>query len=93
MNQLRFVEGLGSYTVNVAPESVWISTGMGTRYSQIHVFADALPARPVGVCDRVLGFDVVRARPVRAESLGSPAAAPVGVPRIAGHGEMAGPKK
>lgn len=31
MNQLRFEAGLGVYTVNVTPESVWVSKGVGTH--------------------------------------------------------------
>jgi hypothetical protein len=31
VNQLRFEAGLGVYTVNVAPESVWVSKGVGTH--------------------------------------------------------------
>ena len=34
VNQLRFEEGLGSYSVNVAPEGVWILQGMGTHVLQ-----------------------------------------------------------
>jgi hypothetical protein len=37
MDQLRFEEGLGHYSVSVAPDSVWISRGMGTHYFQIQL--------------------------------------------------------
>jgi hypothetical protein len=37
MDQLRFEAGLGHYSVSVAPESVWISKGMGTHYFQVQV--------------------------------------------------------
>ena len=37
MDQLRFDSGLGNYSVSVAPESVWISRGMGTHYLQIQL--------------------------------------------------------
>ena len=36
-NQLRFEEGLGSYSVNVAPESVWVLQGMGTHVLQVQL--------------------------------------------------------
>jgi hypothetical protein len=37
VDQLRFDEGLGNYTVSVAPDSVWIFKGMGTHYFQIQL--------------------------------------------------------
>lgn len=37
MDQLRFEEGLGHYAVSVAPDSVWISRGMGAHYFQIQL--------------------------------------------------------
>lgn len=37
VNQLRFEEGLGSYSVNVAPESVWVLKGVGTHVLQIQL--------------------------------------------------------
>ncbi len=37
MDQLKFEAGLGTYNVNVAPESVWISKGMGTHYVQLQL--------------------------------------------------------
>lgn len=37
MDQIIFEAGLGSYSVGVAPESVWISKGMGTHYFQIQL--------------------------------------------------------
>lgn len=37
MDQLRFEAGLGHYSVSVAPDSVWISKGMGTHYFQIQL--------------------------------------------------------
>jgi hypothetical protein len=37
MNQLRFDAGLGKYTVSVAPESVWISKGMGAHDLQLRL--------------------------------------------------------
>ena len=37
MDQLRFEAGLGNYSVSVAPDSVWISKGMGTHYVQIQL--------------------------------------------------------
>ena len=37
MNQLTFGDGLGVYTVNAAPESVWLQKGMGTHYFQIQL--------------------------------------------------------
>ena len=37
VDQLRFDEGLGSYSVSVAPESVWIFKGMGAHYFQIQL--------------------------------------------------------
>ncbi len=36
-DQMRFDEGLGTYSISVAPESVWISKGMGTHYFQIQL--------------------------------------------------------
>ena len=39
MDQLRFDEGLGTYTVNVAPESVGIFKGMGTHYLKLQLDA------------------------------------------------------
>jgi hypothetical protein len=35
VNQRRFVEGLGVYSVSVAPDSVAIAKGMGTHYIQM----------------------------------------------------------
>ena len=32
VNQLRFDEGLGVYSVSVAPDSLMIAKGMGTHY-------------------------------------------------------------
>ena len=37
VNQLRFEAGLGHYSVNVAPDSVWIFRGMGTHYFQVQL--------------------------------------------------------
>jgi hypothetical protein len=37
VDQLRFEEGLGHYSVSAAPESVWIAKGMGTHYFQIQL--------------------------------------------------------
>ena len=37
VDQLRFDKGLGNYAVSVAPESVWISKGMGTHWFQIQL--------------------------------------------------------
>lgn len=37
MDQMRFDTGLGTYSVGVAPESVWIFKGMGTHYFQIQL--------------------------------------------------------
>ena len=37
MDQLRFEAGLGHYSVSVAPDSVWISRGMGTHYFQVQL--------------------------------------------------------
>jgi hypothetical protein len=37
VNQLRFEEGLGSYSVNVAPESVSVLKGMGTHVLQVQL--------------------------------------------------------
>lgn len=37
MDQLRFDAGLGNYSISVAPDSVWISKGMGTHDLQIQV--------------------------------------------------------
>lgn len=37
MDQLRFEAGLGHYSVSVAPDSVWISKGMGAHYFQIQL--------------------------------------------------------
>jgi hypothetical protein len=37
VNQLRFDKGLGNYSVNVAPESVWILKGMGTHVLQVQL--------------------------------------------------------
>jgi hypothetical protein len=37
VDQLRFDAGLGNYSVSVAPDSVWISKGMGTHYFQIQL--------------------------------------------------------
>jgi len=37
VNQMRFDGGLGTYSLSVAPESVWISKGMGTHYFQIQL--------------------------------------------------------
>jgi hypothetical protein len=37
VDQLRFDAGLGSYTVSVAPDSMWISKGMGTHYFQVQL--------------------------------------------------------
>jgi hypothetical protein len=37
VDQLRFEAGLGHYSVSVAPDSVWISKGMGTHYFQIQL--------------------------------------------------------
>ena len=37
MNQLRFSEGLGVYSVSAAPDSVMITKGMGTHYFQIQL--------------------------------------------------------
>ncbi len=37
VNQLRFEEGLGSYSVNVAPEGIWILQGMGTHVLQVQL--------------------------------------------------------
>jgi hypothetical protein len=37
VNQLRFEAGLGHYSVNVAPDSVWIFKGMGTHYFQVQL--------------------------------------------------------
>lgn len=40
MDQLRFEAGLGFYSVSVAPDSVWISRGMGTHYVQIQAVVE-----------------------------------------------------
>jgi hypothetical protein len=37
VDQMRFDGGLGTYSLSVAPESVWISKGMGTHYFQIQL--------------------------------------------------------
>ncbi|MCU1685187.1 MAG: hypothetical protein JWQ81_5926 [Amycolatopsis sp.] len=37
MDQLKFDPGLGTYSVNVAPESLWISKGMGAPYFQLQL--------------------------------------------------------
>ena len=37
MNQLRFDEGLGVYSVSAAPDSVMIARGMGTHYIQVQL--------------------------------------------------------
>lgn len=37
VNQLRFEQGLGSYSVNVAPERVWVLPGMGTHVLQVQL--------------------------------------------------------
>lgn len=37
MDQMMFEAGLGSYSISVAPESVWIFKGMGTHYFQIQL--------------------------------------------------------
>jgi hypothetical protein len=37
VNQLKFDEGLGTYAISFAPESVWISEGMGTHRLQIQL--------------------------------------------------------
>ncbi|GIF75753.1 hypothetical protein [Asanoa siamensis] len=37
MDQLRFEAALGTYTVSVAPESIWIFKGMGTHYFQLQL--------------------------------------------------------
>ena len=37
MNQLRFDSGLGCYSVSAAPDSVWISKGMGTHCLQVQL--------------------------------------------------------
>src|SRR5260370_25849648 len=37
VDQMRFDEGLGIISLSVAPESVWISKGMGTHYFQIQL--------------------------------------------------------
>jgi hypothetical protein len=37
VDQLRFEPGLGCYSVSVAPDSVWISKGMGTHYLQVQL--------------------------------------------------------
>jgi hypothetical protein len=37
VNQLRFEEGLGSYSVNVAPDGVWVLKGMGAHVLQIQL--------------------------------------------------------
>ena len=37
MNQLRFDSGLGCYSVSAAPDSVWISKGMGTHCLQVRL--------------------------------------------------------
>ena len=34
---VRFEAGLGHYSVNVAPDSVWIFRGMGTHYFQVQL--------------------------------------------------------
>ena len=37
MDQLRFEPGLGYYSVSVAPDSVWISKGLGTHCLQVQL--------------------------------------------------------
>ncbi|PRY35120.1 hypothetical protein [Umezawaea tangerina] len=37
MDQLKFDPGLGTYVVNVAPDSVWISKGMGAHNLQLQL--------------------------------------------------------
>jgi hypothetical protein len=37
VNQLRFDSGLGCYSVSAAPDSVWISKGMGTHCLQVRL--------------------------------------------------------
>ncbi|MGI5238786.1 hypothetical protein [Dactylosporangium sp. CA-139066] len=37
MDQLRFEAALGTYTVSVAPESIWIFKGIGTHYFQLQL--------------------------------------------------------
>jgi hypothetical protein len=37
VNQLRFDSGLGCYSVSAAPDSVWISKGMGTHCLQVQL--------------------------------------------------------
>lgn len=37
MNQLRFDEGLGVYSVSATPDSVMIARGMGTHYIQVQL--------------------------------------------------------
>jgi hypothetical protein len=37
MDQLRFDAGLGTYSISVVSDSVWISKGMGTHNLQIQL--------------------------------------------------------
>ena len=37
MNQLRFDQGLGVYSVSAAPDSVMIAKGMGTHYIRVQL--------------------------------------------------------
>lgn len=37
MDQLKFEAGLGTYTVTVAPDSVWIHKGLGIHYLQLQL--------------------------------------------------------
>jgi len=87
VNQLRFDEGLGVYSVNVAPDSVAIAIGMGTHYIQMQLQV-SIP-EVSAAAGRMLLLETMLYAPQGTTGGRAPlAAASVSVPFNPGGGEM-----